>query len=48
MKRARALSWMVAINLACGQKHTADVLLCEVLALLSERAIDPATSYEPN
>lgn len=48
MKRARALSWMVAINLACGQRHTADVLLCEVLALLSERAIDPTTAYEPN
>ena len=48
MKRARALSWMVAINLACGQRHTADVLLCEVLALLSERAINPGTTYESN
>lgn len=48
MTRARALSWMAALNLACGQRHTADVLVCEVLAVLSERAMNPLTSYESN
>ena len=44
MKRARLLTWMLALERAAGQMYAADLRMCEVLAALAFHEVDAKTA----